>query len=152
MTEIKDIDFTTEVQFRAVELLYSSLSATSANTNNNAAFSFEIKTEIQLNQEQKFVIVIIAVKISNESKETQIGSLATSNIFYIDNYNTVVSKDAEGNAILPELFVTSLNAISLSTTRGVMWSTFKGTMLHDAILPIIDPKMVEIDAKKSSIA
>ena len=143
MTKIKDIDFTAEVQFKAVELLYSNLSATHANTNNNAAFSFEIKTEIQLNQEQKFVIVIIAVKILNESKETQIGSLATSNIFYIDNYNKVVTQDADGKAILPELFVTTLNAISLSTTRGVMWSTFKGTMLHDAILPIIDPKMVE---------
>ena len=142
MSEIKDIDFTAEIQFKAVEIIYSSLSAP-VNTVENRAFSFEIKTEIQLNAENKFVIVINSIKILNEGKDAQLGSLATSNVFYIDNYSKVVTLDAEGKAILPELFITTLNAISLSTTRGVMWSTFKGTMLHDAILPIIDPKMVE---------
>ena len=140
MSETKDIDFTAEIQYKAVEIIYSSLSAP-VNAVGNNVFSFEIKTEIQLNDENKFVIVIISIKILNEGKDAQLGSLATSNVFYIDNYSKVVSHDAEGKAILPELFITTLNSISLSTTRGVMWSTFKGTMLHDAILPIIDPKM-----------
>lgn len=30
--------------------------------------------------------------------------------------------------------------VSLSTARGYMAATFKGTILHNAFLPIIDPK------------
>ena len=32
-----------------------------------------------------------------------------------------------------------LNSISLSTLRGAMFNHFKGTFLHEAILPVIDP-------------
>jgi uncharacterized protein YbbC (DUF1343 family) len=42
-----------------------------------------------------------------------------------------------------------LNSISLSTTRGAMFSTFKGTFLHGAVLPIIDPKQFQaLDQKQ----
>jgi hypothetical protein len=41
---------------------------------------------------------------------------------------------------LPEEFLTTINSISISTVRGVMFSQFKGTFLHNAILPVVDPK------------
>jgi hypothetical protein len=41
-----------------------------------------------------------------------------------------------------------LNRISISTTRGAMFSTFKGTFLHAAILPIVDPKNFKANSSK----
>ncbi|MDD2385737.1 MAG: hypothetical protein PHP52_03030 [Bacteroidales bacterium] len=41
---------------------------------------------------------------------------------------------------LPDTIVTTLNSIAISTCRGVMASHFQGTMLHNAILPLLDPK------------
>lgn len=140
MSEIKNIDIAAKIQFRAIELINSSITTSLINNENNSAFTFEIKTEVQLNQENKFIIVIINVQILNEAKDFQLGSITTNNIYYVENYEEMVTLDSNGKVSIPESLVTTLNSISISTTRGVMWNTFKGTHLHNAILPILDPK------------
>ncbi|MFC4231472.1 hypothetical protein ACFOW1_06205 [Parasediminibacterium paludis] len=142
MSEIKNIDIPAEIQFRGIELISSNIASSSVNIENNQAFTFEIKTEIQLSQENKFIIVIIGVQILNGAKDIQLGSLTTSNIYYIDNYDSIVTQDSNGKISIPDALITTLNSISISTTRGVMWNTFKGTFLHNAILPILDPTSI----------
>jgi hypothetical protein len=142
MSEIKNIDIPAEIQFRSIELVSSNIAAPLFNAESNKAFTFEIRTEIQLNQENKFIIVIIGVHILNEAKDFQLGSITTSNIFFIENYERIVTQDNTGKVSIPETLVTTLNSLSISTTRGVMWNTFKGTTLHNAILPILDPKSI----------
>jgi hypothetical protein len=142
MSKIKNIDIAAQIQFRSIELLESNIAAPSINIENNKSFTFEIKTEIQLSPENKFILVIIGVKIFNEAKDVQLGSITTNNIFYVDNYEVIVTQDGNGKVSVPDSLVTTLNSISISTTRGVMWSTFKGTILHNAILPILDPKSI----------
>lgn len=39
----------------------------------------------------------------------------------------------------PDNILVTFNSISISTMRGLMFAQFKGTFLHNAILPIIDP-------------
>jgi hypothetical protein len=142
MSEIKINAISAEIQFRSIELISSNITALLFNIENNNAFTFEIKTEIQLNQENKFIIVIISVQIFNESKDFQLGSLTTNNIYFIENYESIVTQEGNGKVSIPDTIVTSLNSISISTTRGVMWNTFKGTFLHNAILPILDPQCI----------
>jgi hypothetical protein len=142
MSEIKINAISAEIQFRSIELISSNMTALLFNIENNNAFTFEIKTEIQLNQENKFIIVIISVQIFNESKDFQLGSLTTNNIFFVENYESIVTQEGNGKVSIPDTVVTSLNSISISTTRGVMWNTFKGTFLHNAILPILDPQCI----------
>ena len=142
MSEIKINAISAEIQFRSIELISSNITASLLNIENNNAFTFEIKTEIQLNQENKFIIVIISVQIFNESKDFQLGSLTTNNIFFVENYESIVTQEGNGKVSIPDTVVTSLNSISISTTRGVMWNTFKGTFLHNAILPILDPQCI----------
>lgn len=131
------------IQFRTIELLSSSISTPLIANNANKAFTFDITTEIKLNEESKLIIVVIGIKISNEAKDILFGTLTTSNIFYIENYEEVISRNEANEPVIPNTLINSLNSISLSTTRGVMWSTFKGTMLHNAVLPILDPKLIE---------
>lgn len=142
MSETKNIDIPAELQFRGIELVSSNIASSLFNIESNKAFTFEIKTEVQLNQENKFIIVIIGVQVFNEAKDFQLGSLSTNNIFFVENYESIVTQDNNGKVSIPESLVTTLNSISISTTRGVMWNTFKGTILHNAILPILDPKSI----------
>jgi hypothetical protein len=137
-----------KIQFRAIELLNSSISIPLIADTNNKAFTFDISTEIQLNEENKFIIVIIAIKILNEAKDVLFGTITTSNIFYIENYDEVVSTNGATESVIPGSLIITLNSISLSTTRGVMWCTFKGTMLHNALLPMLDPKQIATQKAK----
>ena len=41
---------------------------------------------------------------------------------------------------LPDGLADILNSVALSTARGIMFSEFKGTLLHHAFLPIVDVK------------
>ena len=131
-----------KLQFRAIELINSSISALLIKDANNKAFTFDIVTEMKLSEENKFIIVIIDIKIFDEAKDILFGTLATSNIFYVENYEEIITKNGANESVVPNSLMGTLNSISLSTTRGVMWCTFKGTMLHNALLPMLGPNQI----------
>ncbi|HEX6428032.1 MAG TPA: hypothetical protein VF008_10120, partial [Niastella sp.] len=66
------------------------------------------------------------------------GSLIVSCIFQLENFEQVIQFDAENKLNVPQPLIDLVNTISISTVRGIMFSIFKGTMLHNAFLPIID--------------
>ncbi len=140
MAEIKKTDFMTEIQIRAIELLNGSLNLP-ANPNtpvNNLNFSISI--ESRADSVNKLVFVIVHVEIKNDDLSAVFGTLSVSCIFEIVNFKDVIKIEADGKVNIPEQLTETLNSISISTTRGVMFSTFKGTFLHGAVLPVINPK------------
>jgi hypothetical protein len=88
--------------------------------------------------------VIVHVEIKNDDHSVVLGSLSVSCIFEILNFEDVIKVEADGKVNIPQRLIETLNIISVSTTRGVMFSTFKGTFLHGAVLPIIDPKQFQV--------
>jgi hypothetical protein len=74
--------------------------------------------------------------------------LSVSCIFEIANFEDVIKLEADGKVNIPQSLIETFNIISISTTRGVMFSTFKGTFLHGAVLPIIDPKQFQVGSQK----
>jgi len=45
---------------------------------------------------------------------------------------------------LPEPLATTLNSVSISTTRGLMFAIFRGSFLRKAVLPVVDPTLFAI--------
>ncbi len=43
------------------------------------------------------------------------------------------------------VIIIAMNSISISTLRGIMFSTLKGAYLRNAILPVIDPKSFHVN-------
>ena len=86
------------------------------------------------------MFVIVSVEIRSEDQNHILGSLAVSCIYSIVNFDEVIKIEADGKLDIPQPLVEILNSISISTTRGVMFSAFKGTFLHNAFLPIVDPR------------
>ncbi|OYQ47907.1 hypothetical protein [Flavobacterium aurantiibacter] len=148
MAKIENKDFDVEMQIRAIELLNGSLSL-SANPNTPVTnFNFNISIESRADAGNKLVFVIVHVEIKNDDHTVALGALSVSCIFEIVNFEDVIKVEADGKVNIPQRLIETLNMISISTTRGVMFSTFKGTFLHGAVLPIIDPKQFQVGSQK----
>ena len=119
MAKIENKDTDVEMHLRAIELLNSSLTLP-ANPDITVT-NFNFHSEV-------------------------LGALSVSCIFDIVNFEDVITVEADGKVNIPQRLIETLNIISISTTRGVMFSTFKGTFLHSAILPIIDPQQLNTDS------
>jgi hypothetical protein len=147
MAKIENKDFNVEMQIRAIELLSGSLNLP-ANPNTPVTnFNFNISIESRADAVNKLVFVIVHVEIKNDDHSVVLGALSVSCIFEIVNFEDVITVEADGKVNIPQRLIETLNIISISTTRGVMFSTFKGTFLHGAVLPIIDPKQFQVDSQ-----
>ena len=132
---VKSVSF----QLKGIELLDFSLNHPKNEIPVNRVFNFEIKVEHKILVENNIIAVVITIDIYNDPKEAKLGSLMASCIFEIPGLKAYI--DPKIN--LPEFpqdFLTTLNSISISTVRGLMFSQFRGTFLHNAILPVVDPK------------
>ena len=126
-------------QLRGVELHELSIFKPAQGSPPVVNFNFEVSVETNVDNNQKFVIAATKVKIMADDKTTLMGSISCACIFSVANFDEVITmKDSQAD--LHESFAATINSISISTTRGVMFSELKGTILHYAFLPIIDIK------------
>lgn len=128
-----------EFQIQAIELLDIDLIYPTKPLNNPMTFHFSLNIEHKVNTEKSIVIVVAHISVFNEDTVTKLGSLKTSCIFRIANFNDFFNQKTK-QVHFSDSIITTLNSITISTSRGIMFSQFKGTFLHNAILPIIDPK------------
>lgn len=131
MLEIDKVEF----QIQGIELIQSSFKL-SEQRGANDVFRFNINLEHLFNGDKDVLIVKTEINILDDSSTEVVGNIKTQVAFNIKNLAKYF-KDNKPN--LPEALVSTLNSISISTTRGMMFSAFRGTFLHNAILPLIDP-------------
>jgi len=148
MDKIGNKDFNVEMQIRAIELLNGSLQLPSAPNTAITTFNFNISIESKADAPNRLVFVIVHVEIKNDDLSLILGALSVSCIFEIVNFDEVIKIEENGKLDIPQHLIETLNKIAVSTTRGVMFSTFKGTFLHGAVLPIIDPKQFQVGSQK----
>jgi hypothetical protein len=140
MSDIKHTDFTANLQLKAIELLNGSINLPAVPNLPLTNFNFNINLESKADGTNKLVFVIVSVEIKSEGHNYLLGSLAVSCIYNVVNFDEIIKIDSAGRLDIPQPLIEILNSISISTARGVMFSTFKGTFLHNAYLPIIDPR------------
>lgn len=125
------------IQLKGIELLNVYFNHPKQSTADFNIFHFEIKIEHKTDIEKKTVITIIDIDTFNEPGDLKLGSITASCIFEIANMSDFA--DLGGNTIsLPNEFIDTINRITISTARGMMFSQFRGTFLHHAFLPIVD--------------
>jgi hypothetical protein len=126
-------------QIKAVEIAESSLKTPEKPFEKNTAFNFDLNIEHRINIERNLTIVICSVSIYTDNKKDPHGYIKTSCIYEIQNISSYLDKKTK-LVILPDELALLLNTLSISTTRGTMASFFRGTILHNAILPLVDPQ------------
>jgi hypothetical protein len=125
-------------QIKRIDLLEACLCHPISDMPELINFQFDIKLEHKFNIENRFFVVVGSIEIFNEDKLNKWGSFSISCNYEIENFHEFVENN--GKLVLPDEFIIALNSITLSTARGMMFSQFRGTFLHNAILPIVDPK------------
>lgn len=137
------------VQFRlkTIELLAKEMqSPLQAPLTDNVKFHFAIQVEMKVHEQLKAVLPVVSVTIRNSDNTIDLATIAVSLIFEIVDFAEHIQKNEEGIYNVPDDLEYSLRPIAISTARGIMFSEFRGTYLHNAILPVVyfDPKQEEV--------
>lgn len=111
-------------------------------------FQFTLNVETRLDPVQQLAFIIISVDIKSDNKPEVLGMVSSACIFGIDNFDDVFKKISENKYHTPDDVMFMLISISISTLRGVMYEHLRGTYLHAAFLPIIDPKQFKLTEKE----
>lgn len=115
-----------EAKIRSIDLLNSSFITPLKHDKPIDNFQFNISLENNLNIEKDLIYILVSVEIQDESYTINFGSASVCCIFEVNNLKEIISITKDSYTIPPSLNVV-LNSISLSTTRGVLYTLFKGT-------------------------
>ena len=138
-TQKKSVNTLVSFQLKGIELLDFCFNNPKKLIPAQMVFNFDIKLEHKILADNNFIVVVVSIDINNDKRDIKFGSIMVSCIFEIPELKEYI--DPKNNAPkLSEEFLTTINSISISTVRGVMFSQFSGTFLHNAILPVVDPK------------
>ena len=125
-------------KLKGIDLLEACLNHPKQTNSDLKVFHFDIKIEHKLNAENKLIVAIIYIELFNEQRDLKLGSITSSCIFEIPNISDFINP--KSNKInIPDDFIITINSITISTARGIMFNQFKGTFLHNAFLPIVNP-------------
>ena len=147
MADISPVPGQLKLNMKGVELVKTQINTPIPNFTAKE-FQFTLNLETRLDPAQQLVIVITSADVKSDNKPEILASVASACIFRIDNFEEVFKKKPDGIFDMPDdqgLF--TLISISISTLRGVMFEQFRGTYLHTAFLPIMDPKQFKVAEK-----
>ncbi len=123
--------------FVGIEILEFAIKSYGKVIPENTPYKYNVNIEHRFNIDQKNMFVITSVEVFGGSEKVELCTAKVSCIYNIENFSDFVK---EKKIELPENFIVGVNSISLSTTRGVLFTLFRGTHLHNLILPLIDTK------------
>ncbi len=101
-------------------------------------FNFELKFRTIINQKEGVLSVFSDAVIKDLSINTQVGQYSALFHYAVSDLENVLIKNGQNPSEIPQPLLNALLGISASTLRGMMFEAFKGTFLHDAILPVVD--------------
>lgn len=127
------------LQLKAIELLRQSFHLPAdVEAESLTSFTFKLGANFTANAVDKLLFVVVNVEVYDGQEKHAIASIVVSCVYYVANFNEVIKTGDNGNFSFPTPLVEKLVSDAISTTRGVMFAAFKGTFLHNAILPIMD--------------
>jgi hypothetical protein len=108
----------------------------------NIAMQLQLKGQFSENGNDIEITVIVTVSRKRKSKLQKIGELKVKYVFNVSGTENL--KEA-GRTYLPKNLLNTFNAISISTTRGILFTKFQGTKINKFILPLIDYRQFKIE-------
>ena len=134
----KNPETSVNFQIKAIELIESCIIPPVNPLAAETLFNFDLNLEHRINPEDDVLVVVCSVSVFNENREEQLGKLKSGGVYVLKNLKQFLNPETKALE-LPEPLATALNSVSISTTRGLMYSMFLGTFLHNAVLPVVDP-------------
>lgn len=138
-----------EINFRLVGLqIMSIFLETAPEIPQEFKFVFELTIENKVQADRNIILVFVYVKIYNDDKTKILGKLDTVSFFEVLNFTDFVKQNENGIYDVSPDLDKIIRPIAISTTRGIVYSEFKGTYLHNALMPVVLMKDLEIKKKE----
>lgn len=102
-----------------------------------ATFNFNYTIDNTIDDDRNLVISIVKVEITELGKTILLGNITVGLGIEVVDLKNALPRNSENKSIIPQDFDLLVKTMAISTTRGIMFSEFKGTYLHNAILPIV---------------
>lgn len=115
---------------------------------NPEGFRYEVKVEDKVQANNEFVLVFVHAKINNEERTILFGNLSVVYFFHILKFNDFIKLEENGTYTIPPFLDALIRPVCISTTRGIIYSEFRGTFLHNAIMPVIMMNDMKPDIKE----
>ena len=95
----------------------------------------------------------VTVKINELNTSQKLAEIKVACLFNIKNFNDVIKRNEESDVYhIPKELELIIRPVAISTTRGIIYSEFRGTYLANAIMPIVfmdTMKEEKVDNKNS---
>ncbi len=131
-----------EFSIKGIEIVNSIIKAPSEG-GTLSTFNFDIQFRTIPNMQENVLTVFADVVIKDLEKDVQVGQFSAVFHYTVIDLGKVLVKTDGKYLDVPESLSKTLLGISASTLRGLMFGAFKGTFLHNAILPVIDIMAVQ---------
>jgi len=142
--ESKIHDKSINYQIKSIEILDFSLTSLDKPFEEIKNYNFDLNVTQKYNAEHKLIFTITTISVL-DNKRKLLGSLKTNVIFEVLEFDSYLNKKTK-KIDFPKEFVLTLNSVAISTSRGIMFSQFKGTNLHNVILPLVNMQKLLTDA------
>ena len=113
-----------------------------------STFNFDIQFKSIPNFKDNVVNILMDVIV--KEKADQLGQFSAVFHYEVDDLEKLMTGRERNQVEIPQPLLTTLLGISASTLRGLMFASFKGTFLHNAILPLIDIATLQPELPVSS--
>jgi hypothetical protein len=102
-------------------------------------FPFQISLGTQIDPQNKSISVDTFVNVFTDlDNKNKICGLTTRLVYEVENLQSLVIVEND-NIKIPEVLMTTLISIAISTTRGILTAKTEGTLLHDVFMPVVNP-------------
>ncbi len=129
---------TNPIKFHGIEIIEKVMSKTQADS--DTEFNYDISVQTIINHEKKFILEFVKANIKGNNTREILATITIACGFLTDDFDAVFFKNGVPVKEINPGLERALRMISISTLRGIIFSEFRGTKLHSAILPDIDPE------------
>lgn len=138
-TEKKDNTQSVEFGLEAMFLLSSTINSPDPEFNYEQDYGINYRIDIKVSEGRNIVRLYPKFYITDLEQKVTFAEFSLEFRFGVkgslDEILPITDKGQEVNRV----FATTLNSIAYSTSRGVIFMALKGTHLHRALLPLINP-------------
>lgn len=131
------------IHLRSIEILALSFHLPERLDTNMKSFDYVVKIEDKADFNKNLLFVVVKINVKAENSEESLAHLAVSVVFMLDDFKTFVHKTTSDELEIPSALQKRLHTLAIDTSRGVMFGAFRGTFLHQALLPVLDAETLK---------
>ena len=105
---------------------------------------------VKIQTDIKCVLILVEVNIANKSNSKILGGVTVVYYFEVSDFDKLIILNDQGLYVIPPDFLNTVQPACISTTRGIIYSEFRGTFLQNAIMPIIHMQDMKPEIKETN--